>query len=449
MKKKITYLTFSALILLVGCSSNTAKEIPFQELNAQKQPLDPIAVSDDQIPDESGSLTLAKALALTLRGSPELQSFSYNIRIAESRYVQAGLRPNPEISVGVEDVLGSGDYSGGREAQTTLLLSQIIELGGKRSARQEVATAFQSQVKDEYEIARVEVLSDVTDKFIRTVTDEQLLKLAERASGLAKDALINIQKRALAGGVSDLEETKAKVLYARSNIATEHAKHQLAASKRELSSLWGSDSIRFSSLDANLFQTIPLPSLEDIERRIDESLEIKKWVSEKRLREAEVKLAEAKSISNFAFGAGPRRFEGSDDNAWVFQVSMPLNIFDSNQAGISEAKSLKEQSSVNEQKARLRLRAVLFGLYQELQHSLTEIKAMKDEIIPQAEKSLKVAQEGYNQGRFSYLELLDTQKTLLEVYREQIEAAYSFHHYTNAIERLLGTPINTKTINKS
>lgn len=430
-----------------GCASSTAKEIPYPASAEQKPIRSSENTAESAVPEESGSLTLAKALALTLQGSPDLQSFSYTMRVAESRHIQAGLRPNPEISIAVEDVFGSGEYSGGRQAQTTLLLSQVIELGGKRSSRQELASAVQAQLQDEYEIKRVEVLSDVTDQFIRTVSEEQLLKLAKRAEDLAQEALKNIEKRNKLGGASELEEAKAKVLLARAHIAFEHAQHELKTSKRELASLWGSDSVKFSALEADLFSTTELPTLEDLERRIDESLEIKRWINEKRLREAEEKLALAKSIPNFSFGAGPRRLEGSNMDAWVFQVSMPFNIFDRNQGGIAEAKHIRGKTLVDEQKARLRLRTALFGLYQELKHALTEINTMKKDIIPQAESSLKFAQQGYAQGRFSYLELLDTQKTLLEVYREHIEAAYSFHHYQNAIERLLGVSIQDSLIN--
>lgn len=456
MKKNISIFIVGLALVSVGCSSNISREVispdAGRQITEQESPEIKDAVQADleiAAPLETGNLTLPTALALALRGSPELQSFSYNMRVGEARLIQAGLRPNPEISLAVEDVLGSGDYRNGEQAQTTLLLSQVIELGGKRSARTDVAAAYNEQLKFDYEIKRVEILSDVTDKFIRTVADEYLLKLAERAEGLAKHALENIKTRAAAGGTSELEESKAEVLLARAHIAKEHAEHELRTSKRELAALWGSESAKFDKLDAQLFQTVSVPSLSAIDAQLDDSLEIKRWVSEKRLREAEEKLALAKSIPNLAFGFGPRRIEGPDAESWVFQLSMPLSIFDRNQGGIAEAHSLKAKSVVDEQKSRLRLKTVLFGLYQELNHSLTELAAMKAHIIPQAERSLEVAQQGYNQGRFSYLELLDTQRTLLEVNREQIEAAYLFHHYANAIERLLGVSINSSASNNS
>lgn len=331
---KIKFLLVCAVVVTVpsGCSSTGSQSVARPDtgvpiVNYQATETSVAGGGEDiAAPSESGRLTLPTALALTLRGSPELQSFSYTTRVGEARLIQAGLRPNPEISLAVEDVLGSGDYRGGSQAQTTLLLSQVVELGGKRSSRLDVATAYSGQVKVDYEIKRVEVLSDVTDKFIRTVADQQLLKLAERAEGLAKGALETIKARAAVGGLSELEEAKAEVLLARTRIAREHAEHELRTSRRELAAEWGSGSAKFEALEADFFGTSAVPALSDINAKIDLSPEIRRWASERRLREAEVGLARAKGVPNLSFGFGPRRIEGQNAESWVFEISMPLSI---------------------------------------------------------------------------------------------------------------------------
>lgn len=433
-------ITVFSIIGIVGCATKN-HENPKQlaDYSASKTPL------VESLAEEPKDLTLSNALALTLEKNPELKTFSYDERVAEARIIQAKLIPNPEISVSLEDVLGTGGYSGSSQSQSTLQLSQVIELGGKRTARGDVATALRDQFRDGYEIKRVEVLTSLTDKFIRTAADEHLLKLAEKAESLANKSLTNIKKRAEAGGVSELEETKAKVLLARAHIVKEHRKHQLLTSKKELSAFWGADDPKFTSINADLFQNIELPDLETLDATIDQSLEIKRWVNEKRLREAEQRLARAKSIPNVLIGGGPRRIESSNDDTWVFQFSMPLSIFDRNQGGREEAQALTEKVVVSEDATRIRLKTALFGLYQEMDHAKTELDTMKKEIIPEAEKSLKIAQDGYDKGRFSYLDLADAQKTLLEVYSENIEAAYSFHSYINASERLLGVSIKANS----
>jgi outer membrane protein, heavy metal efflux system len=396
---------------------------------------------------EPAELSLPQALALTLERSPELKSFSHTVRVNEARIIQASLIPNPELSFQVEDAFGpfgSDSYS-----QATLQLSQIVELGDKRAARTDVARAISEQSSNDYEVKRVEVLTNLTEKFIRTSADEHLLKLARKGEELARHGLQNILKRSLAGGASELEEAKARVLVARSHITAEHVEHELNSSKRELVSYWGSENPKFSKISSNLFQSIALPSFQELDARIDQSLEIKKWVTEKRLREAEKKLAEAKSIPNLTISAGPRHIESMNDDSFVFQFSVPLNIFDRNQGARKEASILSDKVALDETTSRLRLKTALFGLFQEAKHAMTQLELMKKEIIPQAKKSLRIAQDGYDQGRFSYLDLLDAQRTLLDVLHENIEAAYSLHSYSNSIERLLGAPLKNEPVKQN
>src|SRR5215213_3524701 len=85
--------------------------------------------------EPTGVLTLREALALALTENPELGPFAWQARANEARILQAGLRHNPELGLQVEDIFGTGSFSGGGEAQTTLQLSHVIELGGKRTAR--------------------------------------------------------------------------------------------------------------------------------------------------------------------------------------------------------------------------------------------------------------------------------------------------------------------------
>jgi cobalt-zinc-cadmium efflux system outer membrane protein len=81
------------------------------------------AVSPPVAPAEpTGLLRLRDALALALLRNAELAADSYELRAREAALLQAGAVPNPTVSLEVEDVAGSGDFSGVDEAQTTLLL---------------------------------------------------------------------------------------------------------------------------------------------------------------------------------------------------------------------------------------------------------------------------------------------------------------------------------------
>lgn len=444
MRKRIIQVSLGALSLL-GCSVSSAPKESTIIADYSSLDASPAVRPASEIAERLNErlkvkdLTLGDALALTLEKSPELKSFSRTVRIGEAREIQAGLRPNPDLSIQVEDAFGP--FGGDSYSQATLQLSQVVELGGKRMARLESAKALHDQLKDEYEIKRIEVLSSLTDKFIRTAADEQLLKLSQRGVHLAKQTLDNVVRRAQSGGISELEEIKARVALARSQVDLEHAEHELLSSKRQLSSYWGEESPPFDHLTADIFREVQLPSYAKLVERIEQSPEIKKWATEQRLREAEQKLAEANATPNLTVGAGPRQLKAANEESWVFQVSLPLTIFDRNQGARQEAAIATEKAVIDQEVAQIRLKTLLFALYQEAKHAQVQLRSMKDEVLPLAERSLQVAQTGYDIGRLSYLDLLDAQRTLLEVCREYVEVAYSLHSFINSIERLLGAPL--------
>lgn len=86
-------------------------------------------------------LTLSEALAIALLKNPSLQAYAFESRVAEARVLQAGIRPNPELAVGVENFLGTGALSGVKGLETTLQLSQIIDLGGSLTRRVETSAS--------------------------------------------------------------------------------------------------------------------------------------------------------------------------------------------------------------------------------------------------------------------------------------------------------------------
>ena len=393
------------------------------------------------IKEPTGVLTLREALALALTENAELALFAWQARANEARVLQAGLRPNPELGLQVEDVLGTGDFQGFREAQTTLQLSQVIELGGKRTARAEVASQARDITKSEYELKRVEVLGDVTQRFIQVVANQHALDLALTNRQLAEDALRIVQERVTAGKGSALEERKAQVALARGEVLVGSARHILEASRKKLSSSWRNAQPVFNRAEADLFARKPVPPFEGFVDRISRSPEIIRWVSEKKLREAEIKLADAQRVPNVAVGGGIRHLAGPGDMAFVFGFSMPLQLFDRNQGGAAEARALLGRTEAEQKAAEVRLGAVLLGLYEEMARAVQVMDGLQKEIVPKAEDALAISREGFAQGRFSYLEVLDAQRTLFDIKQEYIQTATAYHQFLVELERLIGQPI--------
>jgi cobalt-zinc-cadmium efflux system outer membrane protein len=432
----------AVIVCLAGCSTTPAPD----HASAYMSPPN-AAVSDqvrepapEPITEPSGALSLRDALALAIVQNPELSRYAWQSRIDDARTLQAGLRPNPEVVIHVEDVAGTGDFRGVREAQTTVQLSQVIEFGAKRTARLEAASLAREVTSSEYELKRVEILGEVTQRFILVAANQLEVELAEANLELAQAALDTVDDRVAAGRGSALEERKAALALSRAEVLLEGARHELSAARKVLAASWRSAQPKFERTEADLFSHNAIPTFEELKDRIARSPEIARWVSEEKLRDAEIRLADTRRRSDITVSGGVRRMEGSDELALVLGVSVPWRIYDRGQGAAAEARALLGRTEAEREAAEFRLGTVLVGLYEEMMHELHVMEGVKTEILPKAEEALAVAREGFGQGRYSYLEVLDAQRTLFEIRQEHIRTAATFHQLVAEIEQLLGQP---------
>lgn len=390
-------------------------------------------------------LRLPDAIALALENSPALAAFPASFRIADARRQQAEQRPPASLSFEVEDALGSGDYQGIDQAQFTLALSQAFELGGRRAARSQVAEAGRARVKGDYELARAEVAAAVAAQFIHVVGDQQELAWSREAVRLAEETLATVRQRVQAAAASPLDEKRARIALARARIVEEHNEHELETARRQLAALWGAAEADFSEAAADLFARPAVPDYDDLIARIGRSPELRQWAGEKTVREAEIRLAESRRRPDIMAGLGVRQYAATDDVGVVAQISMPLGTRSRSAAGVAEAQAWRDTADAGERETELRLRTALFGIAQELRHARTELDALESEILPDAEAALQLAQEGFSRARYSQLELLEAQRTVLELRLERIEAAVAFHQFIVQLEKILGEPVTVET----
>ena len=201
----------------------------------------------------TGVIRLRDALALALRQSPELAGFTWEIRARESATIQAGRPQNPMVDILFEDLGASGrafDDSSVAGPQATIQLSQLIELGGKRSARRTLAGFDRDLAAWDFETARIDVLTRVTAAFLDALVSQQSVVLAERARGLIEQVEQTVRTRVEAGVVSPIEQTKAAVALAMARIDEQRAQRSLAADRLTLAALWGHSSAVCASAGA-------------------------------------------------------------------------------------------------------------------------------------------------------------------------------------------------------
>ncbi len=440
-----------SLLSLAGCAGGPAwppippprrlgRDFPFFSPEGRVPP--PAGRTSRPAPSPGREVTLREALALALLGNPGLQAFSWEVRAAEARRIQAGLLPNPELSLEVEEFGGRGERAAFRGAQTTLTLSQVIQLGGKRSKRVRLAALERNRAGWDFESARLDVYTKAAAAFYRLLEAQERLAVAEKTLQVARSLHALSAGRVRAGKASPLEEAKASLQLALSRVSLERARRDLDRARKNLSSTWGDPVPRFEKASGDFRRRLArLPGLEELERRLSSNPDVARWKGEMDLRRAALDLAEAGRYPDLTLGGGIQRYEGTDDQAFVLLLSLPLMVFDRNQGKILEAEHRLSQAAARRKAALVEARNRLAGAYRLLQEAHSSTLRFERKILPEAEKAFDAARKGYEGGKFDYLQVLDAQRTLLDVRLEYTNALASYHQALVRIERLVAAPV--------
>lgn len=392
--------------------------------------------------DAHDALSLREALARTEARHPLYASWRERERAAAARRVQAGLRPSPELSIEVENVLGSGRVSGVSAAETTLGISQLIERGALRESRLEAASAEQALLRDDFEIARLDQRAEVARRFVHVLSDQAQLALTREATQLAQDTLTEVQRRVRAARAPLAEESRAQVALERARLEEEHAEHELLSSRRHLAAASGSVEVDFGPAHGELLELPEVASFETLLDQIRAAPDLIRFASETRLRESELRLAQARQARPLTLGAGLRRLEERDDVGWVFSASWPLFGAARTQGQTQEAEARIAQLGPDREQAFLKQQAQLYALWQELQHARVEHEAQRDRVVPAMERALRQTEDAWRRGRYSLLELREAQSEWLAQRRHLIRSATEFHEHHLDIQRLTGARVS-------
>ncbi len=386
----------------------------------------------------SPPLTLEDALSRTLLHNPALAAFAREIDARKGETRQAGLAPNPELTVELENAAGSGEFSGTDAAETTLRISQRIELGGKRTLRREVGGTEETLAEREAQRARAEVLFTTRGRFVSLLAAQERWRLAEEQLELARRTLEAVRQRVASGKAAALEEIRFGALKAEAELRSGQAGLELDAARNSLATSWGDAGANFGEALGELEALPPLPLRDEMEALADTSPQILIGVAGVERSRKSLALERARSFPDLTVDLGVRRLEEPGDNALVAGLTLPLPLFDRNQGARQAAAARLAKARDEERSARVETRAALAEAWQTLQAARLEADTLRESLLPAAQNNFEAVTYGYRAGKFGYLDMLDAQKSFFETRARYINALAACHRASADLERLLG-----------
>ncbi|WP_438397134.1 TolC family protein [Caballeronia sp. DA-9] len=379
------------------------------------------------------ALTLEEAQRIALEHNPLLRSARSEADATMGSYIQAGVRPNPEVSFLQEGFTGN-------ERTSTGLINQRIELAGQRSYRLDAASyARQSALASLDERAAI-LHADVSTAFYGVLFAQKQVELARDSADIATRSAQLVQRRATAGKVSPVEATRAQVAATEAQIALASANAYVSAAQVKLASTLGTLDLRERVVtgDAEALQ-VPL-GMSVLQQRIEETPTARRAVAEIGRSTAIVSLERARRTPDITVSAGMKRIVtgGMPSNQAVVGISIPLPIFDTNKGALLEATHRAEKAISDRDGELAQMRVDLAQAYASYDAASIEAQRLKGDVLPAARQALDAMSRGFDLGKFSFIDVLDAQRTLFQTRSQYIRALIAARQSYADLERVVG-----------
>ena len=371
------------------------------------------------------SLDLSEAIQYALRENTELKAKRHSLGIAEGRAQQASLLFQNNPRFGVEaDSPGSG-----RLGELKLHLMQELEIAGQRGHRYEAAEKNLAQANLSIEDAERLLRLEVTRVFYNLLAVQQVI-------GDLKDVLA-IQETLLQAGQKRFEREDISILELNTlRLDRDQVRNELANKTRErvsmekqLRLLLGFQEERALVPTGNLMDFLTTnsavsdrPSLQACVLATRADLKAAKLAVD--VREAELRLAQARRIPNISLG--PRYKRDNNENLFGGEIAIPLPLFNRNQEEIATAFANRNVSKAELGGRLLAAKQEVDSSYKKLELARERIDLYGKTYLGELEKMLALTRKAYESGEITIFEFSITRERFTQARFRSLDASLAY-----------------------
>ncbi|MGB9408291.1 MAG: TolC family protein [Terracidiphilus sp.] len=391
------------------------------------------------------ALTLDDVERIALAVNPEIEVAVRRVVVAKAHVPAAGALDDPSVMYrgwGVP-LRQPWDYNA---VQNMFSISQTLPGRGKRALRTSVAESGVDVAKAQLEEIRLEVRVRAHKAFDDLLRADDELRIHDQHLAIARQAIEAARIKYAVGKVSQQDILKAQVAL---TALAEHMirfNHDADLARARLNTLLGRNPTAPLTVRGEFAAFTALPSAQQLAEIALQSRPDLIAASQAALQShKEQALAKKAFLPDFTVSAGymlmppgtPRRndymVEGSMNLPWLNHRKHDAEIAE------ATAQATEQDEELNAQ------RNAAFG---QIQEALVEAQAAQrlarmyhDELRPQAEATLQSSVVAYENDKTSFLDLLDSQMTVINVDLAWLQAVADFDTRLADLELATGAPI--------
>ena len=372
--------------------------------------------------------------------APRLVESGAAVQAAEARARQAGVRPNPTLSLEVENFAGSEPFDGLSGSETTLAVSQPLDIGGRRAARAGVARAETDVARARQREAAAGYAYDLTVAYADAEAAERRLVFARDALALAQEDARVARELVDAGREPELRAIQAGAAVSAARAEVEAAGAERSGTLALLTALAGAPA-PFTSIAASVLDRPP--GRGGLETAASATV-----LAAEAEREAAARRVRVEALANRfdpTVSIGVRRLQGDEATALVAGISAPLPVFDRNRGATAAAQAELRAAEARLRVARLQAEADGASAAAQVSAAGTRVEAaVQGEAA--AARAANLTRIGFEAGRLSLAEVLTARRTLAEARTRTLEARLARVRAEAALARLQGRAPSGETL---
>ncbi len=360
------------------------------------------------------TLTLDQLVRLALAHSPSLRAARAGVDAAAGRAWQAKPWSNPELEFRTEDwPLGNG--RGFPDAKQTVGVAQTVPYPGKKSLDRRIGGAGVKVSAEELALRRTEVVKDVKAGFFRVLAWEGMVEAARELAEVARASAEAARKRVEAGAAPYQEQLRAEVQQEGAQAELKRFESELAAVRQNLAAVAGLPELSEARLQGALSESARASLLENdgiqALARHPSLLGARAALERAELEDRRARLAPYPDVRVAVAGG---RIGETDQSVIELGIALPLPIFDRGKGRQAETGANVRMAGEQLRLARLELRRQWANAQNRYRAAAERATVCRERTLPKAAEALRLVHTGFEEGKFEFIDLADTQRLAAE-----------------------------------
>ncbi len=378
----------------------------------------------------SDGISFEQLYEIAARDNLQINAVRRRRAVAEVGVQIAGQRPNPDFITAYTRAEPRVQYS----------VSQLVELGGKRGRRIDVAQNELRLTELDLDAALRTLRHDLRAAYFNVSLAHSNYDLGQQAVAQAKELADIARERFEAGDIARFEVLQANLAVDRASNDLDRLGNTERLARAIMNQLLNRAPDAPLDLRDSLFSRLgPIPTQTLIARSLSENVDLRTAEQQIATEQSRLKLARAQRVPDLTLEPGLETLDSAHSHpGFKMQVSVPLPIFNRGRADINKSNAMLEQLAAERDATRQRIGAEIARAALNVESARKQVEFYETKLLPDAERVRELANEAYRIGQASLLTVIDATRNAREVRLAYLQALFDYQTAVADLEQAAG-----------